>query len=575
MKLDAITVSILWARLRFIADEADLTLLKTAYSTIVRDAHDFTSALFDSKGRLVVQATHTTPGLLGGMVRAVQQFVREKAGAVQDGDTWITNDPWIVAGHTPDILMVTPIYRGGLPIAYSCSVVHHMDIGGRIGCQARTVFEEGLRLPFLRLYIANHVNQDILEIILNNVRVPDKIRGDLRAQFVANRKLARRVTELLDTHRLDNLDGIADEIISRTELGMRMAIGSLPDGLYKNEVPVERPDSDESLLLCVSIEVSGDGMRVDYTGSSPQIPFGINCTHNFTSAYTVFAMKCILDPFTPNNHGSVAPIEIVAESGSVLNAEFPSPVMGRTSVGHFVPDLIFGALANAAPTRVVAENGSAPTWWQTMEGTDYDGRHFTFDPLFNGGQGARFDRDGISCYAFPTNVANNPVELIETEYPIICIRKELIPDSGGPGKYRGGLGQEIVLKVPDGENALSGPIVLATIAGRHLFAAGGLQGGKPGSRGEIVIDGKPVGWGNESVLHAGTEVRFMLPGGGGYGSPLERPQDLIEADFLDGIVTADSATAIYGVTVGTDGRVSRSNSGPEQDVILSEVGRVV
>jgi N-methylhydantoinase B/oxoprolinase/acetone carboxylase alpha subunit len=550
-RFDPITFQVLWSRLVSIADEIATTLVKTAFSPAVGDGQDYACALYDSRGRMLAQSTHCTPGIIGSMPFVMREFLRVyPAATLAPGDVLICNDPWFGAGHTPDIYIATPIFRGADLVAYAVNAAHHIDVGGRVYCpESREVFEEGVMVPVSKLYRAGEPNDELLRLLQRNARLPDKLMGDLRAQMAANWVGAQRVLGLLEDRDLDGLDDLADQIIEHTEASMRAAIAEVPDGVFTHEVQLERPEpSGEFLKIAVQVTKAGDGITIDFTGSSRQVDRPINCVYNFTYAYTVFAIKSALHPHIPNNEGTMRPIRIIAPEGCILNAQFPAPVMLRTSFVYYAVEAVYGALAPVIPARVIAASGTYPLWIMLFSGKHANGRPFIFIFWGNGGQGAGADRDGYSALVFPPNTSNTSAEIFETDTVLAVERKEFAPDTGGPGRFRGGVGQEIVVR-----NVADHAVTVSAIGGRHVRGAPGLLGGKPGAVGIIQVEGQaPLEGHKQLQLAPGQAIYLRYPGGGGFGDPFEREPDRVLEDVRRGIVTLEHAAEDYGIVVRSD-----------------------
>lgn len=550
-KIDPITLEILWQRLIAIVDEGDIAVARTSFSSLIRDAHDYSCALFDTKGRMIVQATLTTPGQLGGMVRGLKTFcARFPAEEHNPGDVWVTNDPWLLAGHLPDCLVATPVFHKGRLIAFAGCVFHHADIGGTLGDNNRQVFEEGLNIPPLKLYDRRVLNEAITEILRTNVRVPDQVIGDLRSQVAANHVVSRRLEEMLESEGLDDLDDIAEEIFERSEANIRAGIAQIPDGVYRHDQHLEMPDTDEPLLIRCAVEIKGTDVIVDFEGSSPQVPRGINCVYNFTYAYVFFAIKAAFSPNLPNNDGATRPIIMHAPEGTIVNPKFPAAVDGRHVVGHFMTEIVFSALSTAIPDKVLACSGASPAWWMVISGQRSDGKGFAKAPALGaGGVGASWSADGLSCRQFPGNAMNEPIEVLEAEAPIICYKKEFRQDSGGPGKHRGGLGQEITMAFAEGRPDFVPPMVVAVTASRFRYPAVGSHGGGPGAKSRLVVNGKEGYGRGQLFLSPGDRMELFFAGGGGFGDPLERDVALVAKDVRSGVVSIEAARRDYGVAI--------------------------
>ena len=550
---DPITFQVLWSRLISIADEVSATLVKTAFSHVVRDNHDYSIGLYDAEGRMLAQSTQCTPGQIGAMPKVMKDFLkRYPAETLVPGDILITNDPWFGSGHTPDVFVAAPAFRGTRLIGFSVNSAHHIDFGGRLSApDARDVYEEGLIIPIMKLYAAGQPNTDLFDMIARNVRMPDKVIGDLRAQIAANWVGARRLVELMDERGLDDLTGLTGQILDHTEAAMRAAIAEAPDGVYRHEVTLERPDPDgKPIRIVCKVEIAGDSVHVDFTGTTEQVALPINAVTNITYAYTVFPIKCALHPHIPANEGCFRPVRMTVPEGTCLNPRFPAAVRFRTSLVYYVVEAIFGALAQAIPHKVMAPSGTYPLWLANLAGEFDDGAPFVMHFNAQGGTGARRDRDGVSTLVFPPNVASTPVELLEVEAPLLCERKALVPDSGGPGRHRGGLGQEIVIC-----NVSRAPVVASVIGGRFHEGAPGLEAGACGGTGEIAVnDGAPIGKSAQVMLAHGDRIRMRFPGGGGFGDPRQRDPEAVLADVRRGLVSVERARKDYGVALRADGR---------------------
>jgi len=553
-ELDIITVEVLWGRLISIVDEVDAAVMRTAFSSIIREGHDYSCVLFDRRGMLLAQASCTAPGHTGGMTRAAKRLVKEyfpNGGDLEEGDVLITNDPWLLSGHLPDVAVFTPIFHHEKVVAFAANIFHHLDIGGALDAKRTEVYEEGLQIPVLKIYKKNIPNEDFFKIIRANIRVPDQVIGDLMSQIAANHLSSVRVKELLDGQNWENLDELADEIFDHTELAMRSSIEKIPDGIYTYEGEIERPGrAAKNVKVKLAMEVKGSNICADFAGSASQVAEGINCVLNYTFAYYFYAIKSIMDPFIPNNEGCVRPLEVVAPKGSIFNCTYPAAVVARNSTGMYIPGMVYEVLADVIPDRVIAGCGAAPTWWPTFSGYKHNASRFILVLLFSGGLGARSIKDGVLA-TFPANVKNVPVEIIESVAPILCKKKEFICDSGGAGKFRGGMGQEFVVEIPKGD---IGPrsnteITEVLIAGRFKNEAKGLMGGKSGNKGELILNGKRLDWGEAHLLKPGDIEIFRPPGGGGFYNPLQREVELIENDVLNGYVSIERAKEDYGVII--------------------------
>jgi N-methylhydantoinase B len=529
---DPVSLKILWDRLLAITDEAAATLTRTSFSTLVRESNDFACVLLDREGNSLAQNQVSIPSFIGTLPITVRHFLRRfPPETLIPGDVLVTNDPWLATGHLPDVSVMLPIFRYGRLIALAASVAHVPDIGGRIrSADAREIYEEGLRIPMTKLFSGGERNELLFEIVRNNVRVPDQVVGDILAQVAANELAAKRLVSLMNEQGLDDLTDLAWTIQRQSEQAMRRAIRALPDGDYRSEAT---PDGfDERLRIAMQLRVAGDEIVVDYAGSSPQIAHALNTVANYTFAYTAYAIKCVVSPGIPNNEGSFRPIRVVAPEGSLLNPRYPAAVGGRALIGHFLPAAVFSALAPVIPDAVQAPSGS-PLWCLTVAG-QHRGTRFAGAYFLNGGQGASARQDGISALSFPSNVANTPIEVMEAQAPLVIEQKALRPDSGGPGRQRGGLGQTLGVRFTGDE-----PTTVALLADRLHSPAAGLLGGGDGAAGSVLLNGQPINPKRMLLVQPGDRLALNTPGGGGYGPVAERDADARAEDRRAGLVSDD------------------------------------
>ncbi|OPX38405.1 MAG: hydantoinase B/oxoprolinase family protein [Deltaproteobacteria bacterium] len=549
-QFDPITLEILWRRLISIVDEADSTVARTAFSSLLRDAHDYTCMFTDRKGRELAQGTFATPGQSGAMALGIKNLVNKlPLDHYKPGDVLITNDPWALAGHLNDVCVMSPIFYKDKITAFTACVFHHSDIGGRVSSDNHDVFEDGLFIPLVKLYEGGVLNEAVMEMIRWNVRTPDEVTGDIRSQIAANHVCAEKICQMLQEYELDGLDDLADEIIGRTEKSMREAIGEVPDGEYRAEGIVEQMEGKEDIEIKVSVKVKGSDILVDLAGSSPQVDWGGNVVYNFTYAYVFMAMKSMFDPDIPNNDGCARPITMEAPEGSVVNCTFPVAVAARMQIGHFITEIIYRAMAQALPDRVIAASGGTPATMNVFYGKRGNGSPWHSVIIRGGGMGASARNDGYYVYIFPANGANTPVEIFESDTPLIVEKRELLPDSGGPGKMKGGLGRRVVFRIPDDEYAPLPPVNLGIQSGRFRYPPEGLFGGGPGSKARFLVNGdngNPYGL---TQLKPGDTVVMDAAGGGGYGIPKERDPEMVLEDVKNGYVTVDRARHDYGVVI--------------------------
>ena len=549
-QFDPITIEILWRRLTSIVDEADSSVARTAFSSLLRDAHDYTCMFTDRRGRELAQGTFATPGQSGAMALGIKNLVTAlPRGGFGPGDVFITNDPWALAGHLNDVCVLSPIYYKGDLTGWTACVFHHSDIGGRVSSDNHDVYEDGLFIPLVKLEAAGRQNDAVVEMIKYNVRTPDEVIGDIRSQIAANHVCAEKVCQMLAEYEMAGLDALADEIIGRTEKSMRNAISQVPDGIYRAQGIVEQMKGKDDVVIQVAVEVRGDDIVVDLAGSSPQVDWGGNVVYNFTYAYVFMAMKSMLDPDIPNNDGCAAPISMKAPLGSVVNCRFPAAVAARMQIGHFVTEIIYRAMAEALPDRVIAGSGGTPASMNVLYGKRHDGRPWHSVRIRGGGMGASARADGNYVYIFPANGANTPVEILESDTPLIVEKREILPDSGGAGGMKGGLGRRMILKIPDDDCAPIPPVNLGIQSGRYRYPPEGLFGGKEGSRAQFLINDQPGNPYGLTQLKPGDRVLIDAAGGGGYGHPLERDPQRVETDVQEGYVTLQGAKEDYGVII--------------------------
>ena len=549
-QFDSITLEILWRRLISIVDEADASVARTAFSSLLRDAHDYTCMFTDSRGQELVQGTFCTPGQAGAMALGVKTLINSIAlDAYQPGDVFIVNDPWLLAGHLNDVCVMSPIFYKERPVAFTACVFHHSDIGGRVASDNRQVYEEGLYIPPLKLYEAGVLNESVLELIRWNVRTPEEVTGDIRSQVAANHVCARKVVEMLADEGLDTLDDLADEIIERTEKSMRAAILKIPNGVYPYEGVIEGAGKREDIAVKVTVAVKDSDIHIDFDGTSLQVDWGGNVVYNFTYAYVFMAVKSAFDPDIPINEGAIRPVKMTAPEGTVVNCKFPAAVAARMQIGHFMTEMVFKALAAATPDSIIAESGGTPAQTNIFYGKRYDSAPWLTMIIRGGGLGAGSRMDGHHCAIFPANGANTPVEIFESDTPLLVEERSLVCNSGGPGKMRGGLGRKMTIRVPDDDFAPQGPTSIAIQAGRYKYPPRGLFGAGAGAGARYLINeqnGDPSGL---TLCQPGDVIEFVSAGGGGYGDPLLRDPQAVEADVVNGYVSIEKALENYGVVI--------------------------
>ncbi|MSO77670.1 MAG: hydantoinase B/oxoprolinase family protein [Alphaproteobacteria bacterium] len=537
----------IWPRLVAAADEMATTLFRTAFSHDVVEVHDMSTGLYDDRGNLIGQTWLGATGHVGVMPVVGKQLVATFPSAtIQPGDIFVSNDPWVCNGQTADIFIFTPAFHRGRVIGFSVNTVHHVDIGGRKGSGlSEEVYEEGLLIPLMRLYHAGQPNETLFAILNRNIRFAEKVMGDIRAQIAAGWVGAEALTRIAHEYGLDDLRAVADEIIARSERAMRAGIARLPQGKFTKSMPVEIGGVEEPGLIQLALTISERGILADFAGTSRQVRRPVNSPINYTRAYLALPLKMVCDPELPNNEGTYRPLSIQAPEGCLINPSYPAACFWRLASGMLVSELVFRILAEIAPERVPADSGSMPTWQFYVNGFRRNGEAWALHQHAFGGMGGRPGADGLGAVSFPYNVRNVSVEWSETETPVLFLRRELIVDSGGAGRWRGGLGEELALMVEDSADVAPGaPITLSGSAGRTRYPPEGVAGGGPGTRGWIAVNDEAIQPTSapDFRFEAGDVVRLKTPGGAGHSPPAERPKAAIEADLRDGYVTKSAGS---------------------------------
>lgn len=546
MTTSPIDLQIMWNRLIAVVEEQATTLIRTAFSTSVREAGDLSAGLFDRQGRMMAQAVTGTPGHVNAMAESVTHFARQIGQQnIFEGDVFITNDPWLGTGHLHDITVVSPAFRNGLHIGYFACTAHVVDIGGRgFGPDGNEVYEEGLLIPIMKFAERGNVSDVLISIVRANVREPDQVVGDFYSLAACNEAGDRRLQSMMGEFGIDNLDELSDFIIQTSRIATRKAIAKVPSGTYKHEMQVDGYDAPVQMV--VELTVDGDQLKADFEGTSGMSRFGVNVPEVYTRAYACYGLKCAIAPEVPNNTGSLEPFEITAPEGCILAAKRPAPVSVRHVLGHLVPDVVLGALHKALPNTVPAEGASA--LWNiqiSARASNSDSGLKNAEVLmFNsGGTGARPSVDGLSATAFPSGVSTMSVEATEHVGPITVWRKDFRQGSGGAGKYRGGLGQTIEIEPREGYD-----FYFNAMFDRVENAARGRDGGLAGEAGSVELaDGTKLKSKGRQLIKNGQRLKLSLPGGGGYGNPNARSDEQLKSDIENGFISREQAQSDYGI----------------------------
>jgi len=549
--IDPLTLTVIWKSVLSIAEELGVTLRHTAFSEGVREGDDFSTALFDARGRMVSQGPFS-PGHLGSFPYVVKAVLADwyPAQALRPGDAILLNDSLLGSGHFPDTFQIMPVFLDATLIGFVCNSAHQVDMGGAApGSQkvhgVTEAYQEGLRILPVRFAREGAIDEDVLRLVLGNVRLPDKVRGDLMAQHSANGAAAVRLAQLFREHGIARMERAYDIIMQRSEAAMRAELAKVPAGTYSFEDYLDDYGPDTPPVR-IAVDVSFDGkgeVTVDFSRSSDQVPAAINSYINYTRAYSLFAIKVFCNALWPQNAGNMAPIKVIAREGSFFNPRFPAPSGGRAALQVRMFDAINGALAQAMPQRAM---GAFSHWSNpNIGGTDdRTGKPFVMYDLGLAGYGGRADRDGPEGLSPVMNCSNIPVEVHETHNPILVRRMEFIADSGGAGEHRGGCGlrKDIELR--------TGSATLSLLGDRHRFAPYGLFGGEPGALAQTILNpernAQPLPSKGLLRIERGDVVSFRLSGAGGYGPPAHRRREDIENDLADGYITPEFAQRTYG-----------------------------
>lgn len=539
--IDPITLEIWWSRLVAVVDEAATALLRTAFSTIVRESNDFATVLMNVRGESIAECSGGIPAFAGIIPRTARAMLQKFPPETwREGDCVLTNNPWIATGHLPDITVVSPVFHGGRLVGFAGCAAHSPDVGGNLSATCRDLFEEGVCIPPMHLYRAGERNQAFVELFLNNVRLPEQVLGDLEAQCTANKVCCERAISFLQDSGERDFERLSVAVLDKADAAMRRAIAAIPDGRYLSTIDADGFPGQPTRIQC-AITVDGERMLIDYEGTSAQVDKGTNCTVNYTQAYSVYPVKCALDPLTRRNEGSYRAIEVRAPERSIVNAKYPAAVAARHLTGHLLSCAIYQALGQAIPHQVIADSGGAPALRVGFAGANAAGERFGQILFASGGMGASAHQNGLSTTAFPTNSGAGSIEALEAAVPLLMAKKEYRPDSGGPGRYRGGLGQECVV-----QNLAGRPVMMGTLGDRESHPALGLQGGLPGALAEVLLpDGMTGSLKSQTTLKPGAKVVIRFAGGGGFGDPAQRPAADVAADLADGLVSLEQVQSAY------------------------------
>ena len=547
-----VAYQVMWNRLISVVEEQAQALIRTAFSTSVREAGDLSAGVYNLKGEMLAQAVTGTPGHVNAMADAVAHFIRRIGRQnIFEGDVYITNDPWEGTGHLHDITMVTPSFLEGHLVGFFACTAHIVDIGGRgFGADAASVYEEGLYIPVMKFAARGDVDQTLIQMVRGNVREPDQLVGDMYALATCNEIGHRRLIDMMREFELKDLHGISDFILENSRRATLERIATLPRKSATGAMTVD--GFDTPITLRVKLTIEEDRILSDFEGTSGLDKKGINCPLVYTKAYACYALKCAIAPEIPNNAASLAPFEIAAPENTIVNALHPAPVALRHIIGHFVPDAVYDALDKILPDVVPAEGAGCLCNFQVSLRPRTDiaapagavrSEVLTFN---SGGAGARPEHDGLNATAFPSGVMTMPIEATEHAGPVIIWRKELRPDSGGAGKQRGGLGQYMEVGAREGHE-----FDFQAMFDRVDHPARGRRGGQRGAATTIQLDDGTAmrGKGKQFVAH-GRRVQLAFPGGAGYGDPKQREVSAIKRDLARGYITVETAARVYGLSDG-------------------------
>lgn len=541
-QIDPIDLGIMWDRLISITDAILMAMVRTSFSILVREVRDIGCAILDAEARAIAFAPKAVPGFNASAQYSLAAMLKKYSPeTLRPGDVIASNDPWIAGGHRPDIAVMRPVFKGDNVIAYLMTYSHLPDVGGRISMiDAPDMYEEGFAMPLVQLFKAGKKNEELFDLLSANVRDADQVIGDVMANVTGTRVGVDLVHEFLDDYNLNDLQEVAEGILRQTEQAMRESIRTMPDGIYKHELVGEGIVDD--IKFCCAVTVDEDSIGVDFSGTGPSAPFAINCTENNMKSAVCTAIKSITTPEIPGNQGDTIAITASAPEGCILNAPPPAPTLARHMSAFYIPGLIFSALSKAIPERVMADVGMGNAF--IFHGLHSSGRNVNTNYITAGGLGAMKGRDGRQTVPYPVNSSLIASELWEAETGLKILKRELRPDSGGAGEYRGGVGQVIEM-----QNNNDTPFTIISFSVRTKRPAKGIAGGGKGQLRFMEIDDKEVAASGVHKFHPGSIFRINEAGGGGFGDPARREPEKVLKDVVDGFVSINGALRDYGVTV--------------------------
>lgn len=552
---EKIRKQVMWDRLINVVEEQARTMMRVAFSTVVREAGDLSAGVFDAQGQLLAQAVTGTPGHVNSMSRSVGHFLKEiPPASMREGDAYITNDPWKGTGHLFDMTVVTPTFHEGRLVAFFACTAHVADIGGNgPDPTSRDVYSEGLFIPIMPLCTGGEINAQMIKLMRANSREPNELEGDVYALVASNEAGVERLKRMLEEFALPDLTDLSAHILGASDQAMREAIGRLPRGSWSHTMTID--GFDEPVDLSVRLTIDAEYIHIDYTGTSPSSRFGVNCPFSYAEAYTCFGVKCLVAPHLANNAAVLARLKVTAPEGCIVNAPFPAPVTARAVIGQMLPDAVFGCFAQARPEHTPAE-GTAASWTLRLgagpgvSGAAAAGSSFMSTTFQSGGMGAHPNLDGLSATPFPSGVRAIAIEITEAMTPLVFWRKELRQDSGGAGRRRGGLGQTIEVA-----NRRQEPFAIFARFQRVNYPARGRNGGHDGAAGTLRLkSGRQIDRRGTQIIPAGERLVVEMPGGGGLGEPAARDPRAVREDVANGYVSEEAAREIYKASGDEDDR---------------------